>query len=214
MSTDQQADSGLSLEAQESKIRAMAQVKGAELVEVIVDAAESAKDLHRPGVQRLMELVKAGKIQGVIIAKLDRLTRSVRDACALVDLFNRKDVALISLAESLDTGSAVGRMLVNVLAAFAQMEREVGAERTSAALQQKKKRGERAGTIPYGFKLGEDGKLAPEESEQKVIATAKELREDGVSFRDIAQELNFLGMKTRRGTEFRFQYVANIVGKK
>lgn len=71
VSTDRQAEHGISLEAQEAKIRAMAVVRGGELGEVIVDGGESAKDLNRPGVKRLLALVEAGKVDAVIVAKLD-----------------------------------------------------------------------------------------------------------------------------------------------
>jgi site-specific DNA recombinase len=81
VSTDRQAEQGVSLEAQEAKIRAMATVQGADLSEVIIDGGESAKSLNRPGLQRLLGLVNAGKIDSVIVAKLDRLTRSVKDLC-------------------------------------------------------------------------------------------------------------------------------------
>src|SRR5436190_20211711 len=70
VSTDRQAEHGVSLEAQEVKIRAMATVQGAELIDVIVDGGESAKSLNRPGLQRLMGLVNGGKVQAVIVAKL------------------------------------------------------------------------------------------------------------------------------------------------
>jgi site-specific DNA recombinase len=108
VSTDKQAERGISLEAQEAKIRAMATVQGAELIEVIVDGGESAKSLNRPGLQKLMALANSGRVQAVIVAKLDRLTRSVKDLCGLLDLFENRKVALISVAEALDTGSAAG----------------------------------------------------------------------------------------------------------
>jgi DNA invertase Pin-like site-specific DNA recombinase len=77
VSTEKQADFGVSLEAQEAKIRAMAAVQGADLMEVIIDAGESAESLKRPGMERLLSLVDAGAVDVVIIAKLDRLMRSV-----------------------------------------------------------------------------------------------------------------------------------------
>lgn len=76
VSTDRQAEQGVSLEAQEAKIRAMATVQGVDLNEVIVDGGESAKSLNRPGLQQLLALVQSGKVQTVIVAKLDRLMRS------------------------------------------------------------------------------------------------------------------------------------------
>src|ERR1039458_2738068 len=93
VSTEKQADHGVSFEAQQEKIRAMAVVQGAELVDVIVDAGESAKTLDRPGMERLLALVEARKLDTVIIAKLDRLTRSVKDLASLLELFTRRGVS-------------------------------------------------------------------------------------------------------------------------
>jgi site-specific DNA recombinase len=85
VSTEKQADFGVSLEAQTAKVQAMAVVQGVELAEIIVDRGESAKTLNRPGLLRLLDLVDSGSVQTVIIAKLDRLTRSVRDLCDLLE---------------------------------------------------------------------------------------------------------------------------------
>src|SRR5258708_1458813 len=117
VSTDGQAEQGVALEAQEAKIRAMATVQGSELLDVMVDGGESAKSLNRPGLQRLLALINAGKVEAVIVAKLDRLTRSVKDLCGLLELFEKRKVALISVAESLDTGSAAGRLVITIMAA-------------------------------------------------------------------------------------------------
>lgn len=90
VSTDKQADRGISLDAQVEKVRAMATLHSAELVKTISDAGESAKSLDRPGMQRVLEMVRARSINMVIVAKLDRLTRSVRDLADLLELFERK----------------------------------------------------------------------------------------------------------------------------
>lgn len=199
------------MEAQREKITAMAVVKGATLVDLVVDEAESAKDLNRPGAQKVVGMVKSRSVDVVIVAKLDRLTRSVRDLGELVELFNRKGVALVSVAETLDTTTAAGRMVMNMIGAVSQWEREVISERTSTALRQKRARGEAAGNVPYGFRLVEGGKLEKEPSEQAVIAKIRVLRGRGHSLRDIAAALNQEGLRTRRGTEWRFQYVANVL---
>ena len=120
VSTDKQADSGVSLEAQQEKIRAMAVVQGAELVDLVVDAGESAKSLSRPGMQRLLVMVEGRQVLTVIVAKLDRLTRSIKDLCDLLDSFQRRGVSLVSVAESLDTGSAAGRLVINIMASVSQ----------------------------------------------------------------------------------------------
>jgi hypothetical protein len=97
VSTEKQADFGVSLEAQSEKVRAMAVVQGAELVEVIIDACESAKSLNRPGMARLLSLVDAGAVDIVIIAKLDRLSRSLKDLAELLERFTRRGVSLVSM---------------------------------------------------------------------------------------------------------------------
>src|ERR1700736_5132785 len=167
VSTDKQADHGVSLEAQEAKIRAMAVVQGSEIVELIVDGGESAKNLNRPGMERLLSLVDAGKVQTVIIAKLDRLTRSVKDLAELLERFQKRGVSLVSVAESLDTGSAAGRLVLNIMTAFAQWEREAIGERTATALQHKRAHRKVYNHVPYGFRREGDA-LLPIEAEQVV----------------------------------------------
>src|SRR2546423_9982982 len=147
VSTDKQADHGVSLEAQEAKIRAMAVVQGSEIVELIVDGGESAKNLNRPGMERLLSLVDAGKVQTVIIAKLDRLTRSVKDLAELLERFQRRGVSLVSVAGTLDTGSAAGRLVVS------QWEREAISERTHDGMQHQKSTGLCVGNIAYRHPL-------------------------------------------------------------
>ena len=98
-----------------------------QLIDVVVDAGASAKSLDRPGWQRVMGAVHGRQVGAVLIAKLDRFTRSVADLATLIDTFSRRGVVLISAAESLDTSSAGGRLVVNVLGAVAQWEREATA---------------------------------------------------------------------------------------
>src|SRR5262249_22805391 len=170
VSTDKQADHGVSLEAQEAKIRAMATVQGAEIVELIVDGGESAKNLKRPGTERLLSMVDDRQIDTVIVAKLDRLTRSVKDLCSLLELFEKRGVALVSVAESLDTSSAAGRLVITIMAAVSQWEREAIGERTRDAMRHKKSNGQRVGNIAYGFRLAADEEhLDPDPHEQAVL---------------------------------------------
>jgi DNA invertase Pin-like site-specific DNA recombinase len=208
VSTDKQADRGVSLEAQREKVHAMAVVHGAELADVIVDAGESAKSLDRPGMVRLLALVDSKAVDVVIIAKLDRLTRSVKDLAELLERFTRRGVSLVSVAESLDTGTAAGRLVLNIMTAVSQWEREAIGERTRDAMGHKKANGERVGTIPFGFRMGEDELLEEDPAEQNVLSRIRELKAAGRTVREIADELNRQGYTTRRGTAWRFQYVA------
>jgi site-specific DNA recombinase len=212
VSTEKQADFGVSLEAQSEKVRAMAVVQGAELVEIIVDAGESAKSLNRPGMARLLSLVDAGAVDSVIIAKLDRLTRSVKDLAELLERFNRRGVSLVSVAESLDTGTAAGRLVLNIMTAVSQWEREAIGERTRDAMHHKRANGERVGTVPFGYRMAADGlHLEADPAEQAVLSRMRELKAAGLTTRQIAEELNRQGCTTRRGTAWRFQYVAEAL---
>ncbi len=212
VSTDQQADRGVSLAAQADKVREMATVHDATLLDVITDAGVSAKNLDRPGLAQVLDLVDRRQVSMVIVAKLDRLTRSVRDLGDLLDRFQRRGVALVSVAESLDTGSAAGRLVLNVMASVSQWEREAIGERTREALQHKKAHGERVGTIPFGYQLGADGRqLDPNPDEQEIVALIQECRDGGYSLRAIADELNREGCLTRRGSAWRHQYVAGVL---
>jgi site-specific DNA recombinase len=215
VSTERQAERGISLEAQAEKIRAMALVQGTELSEIIIESGESAKSLNRPGMAKLLTMVDAGKVKAVIVAKLDRLTRSVKDLCELLERFERHGVALVSVAESLDTGSAAGRLVLNIMAAVSQWEREAIGERTRDALHHKRSQGERVGNIAFGFRLAGDGQhLEPDPAEQGVLAEIQRLRNDGATLRGIAATLNHRALRTRRGTPWRLESVARVLGSR
>lgn len=124
VSTEDQATNGVSLAAQRARIEAFALAMGHELDEIVVDEGQSAKTLLRTGLAEILSGVRSGAIGTLIVLKLDRLTRSTRDLAELLDLFARADASLISASESLDTKTAAGRMVVNMLGVVAQWERE------------------------------------------------------------------------------------------
>jgi DNA invertase Pin-like site-specific DNA recombinase len=212
VSTEKQAEQGVSLEAQTEKIKAMATVQGVTLAEIIMDGGESAKSLNRPGMQRLLTLVKLGEVNTVIVTKLDRLTRSVKDLADLLECFERNSVSLVSVAESLDTKTAAGRLVLNIMMSVSQWEREAIGERTRDALRHKKANGERVGTVPFGYKLSADGaRLEVNPKEQEVLTKIRELRSKTYTLQEIASELNRQGHSTRRGSAWRHQYIADLL---
>ena len=148
----------------------------------------------------------------MIVAKLDRLTRSVKDLCGLLELFEKRKVALISVAESLDTGSAAGRLVITIMGAVSQWEREAIGERTRDALRHKRTSGERVGNIRFGFRLSPDGKhVEPDPGEQAVLTEIRHLRQNGHTLRGIAAALNQRALRTRRGSAWRLEHVARII---
>ena len=203
VSTDEQASHGVSLAAQRAMVKAYAGLYGLELVAVVEDAGISAKTLDRPGLQTVLAMLRRGEVQAVVVAKLDRLTRSVRDLGALIEGPFVK-AALLSVGEQIDTRSAGGRMVLNLLATVSQWEREVIGERTRTALQHLKRQGRRTGCVPYGKRVvGGAGKVLEDDpDEQAVIELAREYRAAGLTLRAICDRLTALGHLSRTGAPF------------
>lgn len=199
----------ISPEAQRAKIEAYAALYELELVEVIVET-QSAKSLDRPGLQRALAMLKNGTATALLVVKLDRLTRSVVDLGRLLEEhFASGKCALLSVSEQIDTRTAGGRMLLNILATISQWEREVIGERTKAALAHKAANGERVSRhAPYGYRLAADGvKLELEVREQAMLTLAKQLRASGKSLRAIAEDLKAAGYASRNGNPFAAQQI-------
>lgn len=211
VSTTMQDESGLSIEEQKRRIRAWVEAQDIKLEQVYEDGAESAKDLNRPQVQEVLRRVKDGEVSHVIIYKLDRLTRSVKDLYDLITVFQKSDVALCSVTESLDTSSAIGRAMVGIIGVFAQWERESTSERTIMALTAKRLRGERLGGYrPFGWK-SKGKKLVPDENEQAVLKAILKGVADGKGYSGIAAILNRKGIQPARGKKWYASSVRGVV---
>ena len=212
VSTDKQADAGVSLEAQQAKAAAYASLYDLELVAVIVDAGESAKTLDRPGLTRALAMLAKGEADALLVAKLDRLTRSVVDLGSLIDrYFAPGKAALLSVSENIDTRSAAGRLVLNILASVSQWEREAIGERTRDAMRHMKAQGEyTGGNAPYGFTL-KDGALVPDDFEQKVITQARELRASGLALAKVAAALDQRGIQARSGQPFGAKQISRMM---
>lgn len=209
VSTQEQATSGYSLDAQKAKLEAYAALYDIELTDIVVDAGVSAKSLKREGLQRVLTTLDNGGADAVLIFKLDRLTRSVKDWNVLIEkYFTNK--ALLSVSDQIDTRTAAGRLCLNVLMSVAQWERETIGERTSTALQYKKSQGQHIGSVPYGYEAI-DKTLAVVESEAAAIALIKDMKEQGLKLQAIADELNSQGIATKRGGKWYATSVKNIL---
>lgn len=209
VSTDEQATSGVSLEAQAEKIRQYAALYALDLV-AVVSASESAKSLERDGLRRALGMLDQGDADGLVVAKLDRLTRSVVDLGSLLQRYfgDGARCHLFSVADAVDTRTAAGRLVLNVIMSVAQWERETNVERTRDALAHKRARGERTGGIPYGWDLdpsgplnaaGRPARLVVNAAEATIVARILELAAAGRSPRAIAGELERLGVPTKLG---------------
>jgi len=213
VSTSEQALEGISLDNQKAKINAYCQLHDLELTEVIEDAGKSGKNLNREGVEALLGAVRRKEVEAIIVYKLDRLSRKVIDTLTLIETFEKAGISFHSLNEKIDTSTAMGRFFLNITASLAQMERDLISERTRDALQMKIANNQRAGQIPYGWRLAEDrSSLRAHKHEQEAISLIKKLREGGLSFRAICTELEQAGYKAM-GYRWHPQTVKNILRK-
>ena len=146
-------------------------------------------------------MLRTGEADALVVVKLDRFTRSVRDLGDLVSgPFVPGRAALLSVSEQIDTRSAAGRLVLNVLASVSQWEREAIGERTSAAMQHKRAAGEyTGGRVRYGFRVADGGRV---EAEQVVIVMARALAAEGRSLRAVSDELAVRGHVARSGHLF------------
>jgi DNA invertase Pin-like site-specific DNA recombinase len=204
VSTDEQAINGISLDAQAEKIRAYCTAKGWELCDLVRDEGISAKNLNRPGLQSILEQIpkRNGKrgFDGLVVCKLDRLTRSVGDLGYLNKLFDKNRVSFISIQENVDTSTASGKLFHHIIASLSEWERGVIAERTKDALRHLRTKGKRTGSVRYGFILSTDGKtLQPDAKEQAVLRQMKALQNKQASYRAIAKALNKQEIPTKQG---------------
>jgi DNA invertase Pin-like site-specific DNA recombinase len=214
VSTAEQAEEGVSLEAQQEKIRQYAELYQLEIVATPTDPGESGKNLKRPGIQKALAMLRNREADGLIVFKLDRLTREPGDwAMLLCDYFCEKaGKRLFSVSDHVDTRSAMGRFVLRLAIDLACLERETTVERTIHALGHKIKAGTRVGNVRYGYDLADDGKtLIPNEDEQATIRLMQKLRADGLSYEKIAAELDAHSVPTKEGGPWHYNSVARIL---
>ena len=184
VSTSDQFDSGAGLEAQRAAIESECARRGWELVAIYEDTA-SGKSLDRPGVRDALAAVEAGEAEGLVVAKLDRLSRSLMDFAGLMERSRKQRWSLIALDLGVDTTTPSGEMIANVLATFAQFERRLIGQRTKEALAVKRSQGVRLGR--------------PRTMPADLRARLHDLRQSGMSYAAIAQLLNDEGIATTQG---------------
>lgn len=208
VSTDLQANEGVSLDAQRAAITAYCTMRGFNLTQIVEDAGVSGGTplADRKGGALILDAIKGKKAGAVIAYKLDRVFRDTSDCLTVTSAWDKAGVSLhlIDLGgQSIDTATAMGRFFLTVIAGAAELERNLIGERTAAAMQHKKATGQRVGSIPYGYRLADNGSdLEAHPAEQAVIAAALELHAAGLSLRAVSAELSQRGFLARNGKEF------------
>ena len=218
VSTQEQVTEGVSLDAQRDKLRAYCKFNGIKLIDIKSDEGISGGTLERPGLQSALEMIRRGRANTLIVMKLDRLSRSLRDVCTLIEeFFADERYHLLSLCGMVNTHSAAGRMVLMNLANYAQFEREMISERTRDALRHMMAQGVRLGPAPYGYEFSHEvdaeGRrlLVPLLHEQEVLCKIKGMRADGLKLHEIARRLNEAKIPARRDGVWRAQRLSIVL---
>lgn len=201
VSTEKQASEGVSLEAQQARIESWCAANDYELVRVYVDAGISGKRMDTRK-ELLAALASLKKGMALVSYSLSRLARSTKDAIAIGETVANKKADLVSLSEQIDTTTAAGKMMFQMMAVLAEFERNLVAERTTNALQHKKRTGQKyTNQTPYGFQAIE-GRLVEVEQETMIVAEIQAARSSGSTLQAIADSLNGRGIPTKTGKQW------------
>ena len=185
VSTEEQAQSGLGLAAQEAEIRTECEHRGLPLLAIYRDAGASGKDLGRPALTAALADLEKGSGSVLMVAKLDRLTRSVHDASGLMQRAEKGGWGLVALNTPVDTTTPAGAAMAQVMSVFAELERKMIGERTKAALAVKRAQGTRLGR--------------PQQLTQDIVERIINDRSEGASWSAIARSLDEEGVPTAQG---------------
>jgi site-specific DNA recombinase len=220
VSTGRQANEGVSIEMQKQKIQMYCDYKEYDLINILTDEGISGSGkVDRPEFENVKAYCAGhfspgnGIIQAVVVYSLSRFTRSTRELLDFVDEYViKKEIELHSVVEQLDTSSPTGRFMLKVMGAMNELEREQIVQRTQAALDHKKSKGEKlGGYVPYGYDVKSNGMLVINQAEQEVIATIKEYYDGDWSFNAIAKDLNDLGVPTKNGSTWNHKTVSRLI---
>lgn len=213
VSTEDQAKDGFSINAQKDKLKKYAEANDWEIFDFYIDDGVSGKNLYdRTEVMRLIHDVENNIINNVLVYKLDRITRSLKDLIFLIEFFDKYHCTFNSQTEKIDTGNAVGRMFVKIIGIFAEFERENLAERITLGYEQKTKEGYYTncnGVYGYDYIVG--GSLKVNKKEAFYVKKIYNWFLNGESMLSIANKLRDLGVLTKRGGTWRSSTIKSIL---
>lgn len=213
VSTEEQVVDGFSINAQIDKLSKYADSLDWEVVDYYIDEGISGKNLSDRGeVNRLISDVISGKINNVLVYKLDRITRSMKDLIYLIELFDKYGCTFNSQTEKIDTSNAVGRMFIKIIGIFAEFERENLAERVSFGYEQKTREGNYTNCNGvYGYDYIKGYGLVVNAVEKDIVNNIFTWYLSGESMLGIARYLSELGVPTKRGGKWRCSTIKSIL---
>jgi site-specific DNA recombinase len=211
VSTEEQASEGYSISAQLQTLRQYAYLYGWQISEEYVDEGISGKDIKgRPAMQRLIADVEKGKFQAILVWKISRLSRNMLDTLVLLDKFEEYDVKFISYSENFDTSSPIGKLVIQLLASIAEMERNTLSENVKLGMTQRAKEGNWNGGVIFGYdSIEKELVINPKEAE--IVQLIFTLYVEGKGLKAITNHLNKAGYRTKRNKHFSINGIATIL---
>lgn len=213
VSTEGQVTDGVSLDAQQARVRAWCEANGNPLISLHVDAGLSGcRSDNRPGLQAALTAACKAKA-ALVVYSLSRLARSTKDAIMISERLAKQGADLVSLSEKIDTTSAAGKLFFRLMISLNEFERDLVAERTKGALSHLRNQGKRiSGQLPFGYDLAADGtSLIPNSREQEGLKLIERMQANGFGRRRIAAALTVEGIPTKTGTAWSPQTVGRIL---
>jgi site-specific DNA recombinase len=187
-------------EACEAYIKSQASQGWRALPQLYDDPAYSGGNLERPALKKLLADIEAGKVDVVVVYKIDRLTRSLADFAKLVEAFDARSISFVAVTQQFNTTTSMGRLTLNVLLSFAQFERELSSERVRDKIAASRRKGKwTGGTVPLGYDA-RDKKLVPNKAEAETARTIFRLYLELKSFGKLVAELDRRRIVTKRRT--------------
>lgn len=200
VSTDEQAREGYSIDTQISKLKAYADFNGWQNIVIFCDEGESAKDMNRPDMKRLIKLIKKDHVAAVVTLHVDRLSRDLLDMLQFVTMCEDHKTAYICATLNFDTSTPIGRMVLQILTAFAEFERSMTATRVKSNMMNIIEKQKRYMAVPpFGYEYNEEKRLVIVPEEAKWVRKATDMFVAGHGYRAIAAWLNENGIRTRKG---------------
>lgn len=211
VSTEEQAKEGFSIAAQLQTLRQYAQIYNWEVIDEYVDEGISGKSVKgRPEMKRLIKDVENERFDAVIVWKISRLSRNMLETLMILDKFEEYNVKFISYSENFDTSSPIGRLVLQIMASIAEMERNTLAENVKLGMKQRALEGRWNGGVVFGYDTVKK-QLVINEKEAEVVQLIFHMYANGKGLRAISNHLNKAGYKTKRNRYFFINGVAQIL---
>ena len=211
VSTEEQATEGYSIQAQVSEIEKYAELHNIEIVARYIDEGASGKSIEgRPQMKQLLKDVRDKKFDVIMVYKIDRLARKLKDALEISETFENNNAKLISLRENVDTTTPAGRTMFQMMCSFAELERNTIVERAKLGMTQRAKQGKYNGGIVLGYDAV-NKELFINEEEAKIVRTIFDYAEQGMGLKAITRRINEMGYRTKKNNLFNVLGVKNIL---